>query len=402
MIIRKSSKLILATLLSLTVTGVLLPVAGVQAQQRWNRDYYESPQRLNMLTGTYRLDTLRSDDVWQQARRPTLGSPAHQQERTRQIITRRLSPPEVLALDRHFRTITVASSLASQVTFEADGRDRLEQTPRGHTVRINAMMSGDRLVVSSTGDRGNDFTVTFQPLYNGSALRVTRRLDIESLNQPVLATSIYRKTSSLPTLNIPLQSVDYRYSGPSLAPSYSRNAFFVPADTEIIATLNNSLTSLRTRPGDRFTMQIQSPTRFDGAVIEGTVAAVVRPGRLAGRANMTLNFDRISFPNGRSYDFDGYIESVTTPNGEDIRLDREGTIKEDTSQGERTAKRSGIGAALGAVIGAVAGGGKGAAIGALLGAGVGAGSVLVQDRDDLELYSGTRFVIRAVNPQPEP
>ena len=102
---------------------------------------------------------------------------------------------------------------------------------------------------------------------------------------------------------------------------------------------------------------------------------------------------------GSTRNFDGYIESVRPLNGEDVRVDSEGVVSEDDSQTTRTATRTGIGAALGAVIGAIAGGGKGAAIGAAIGAGTGVGSVFVQGRDDLDLNSGTEFVIRSSLPR---
>jgi uncharacterized protein YcfJ len=98
---------------------------------------------------------------------------------------------------------------------------------------------------------------------------------------------------------------------------------------------------------------------------------------------------------GDARSFDGYIESVRTPNGEDVRVDSEGFIREQDSQSTRTVARTGIGAAVGALIGAIAGGGKGAAIGAAIGAGTGAGSVFIQGRDDLELIRGSEFTIRA-------
>jgi outer membrane lipoprotein SlyB len=115
---------------------------------------------------------------------------------------------------------------------------------------------------------------------------------------------------------------------------------------------------------------------------------------------MTLNLDRIMLTGGQSYRFDGIIESVHTVNGGTVSLDREGAVREDDSQTERTVKRGAIGAAVGAIIGAIAGGGKGAAIGAVLGGGAGAGSVYVQGRNDLELTSGSELTIRAVAPRP--
>src|SRR5262249_60299439 len=126
--------------------GLFLPIPRAGGQQR--RDYFGGAR---LLTGTYQLDSSRSEDVWQQARRATRGMTADEQERLRQVITRRLSPPDVIAIDRHFRTVTIASSLGPQVTLEADGRTVTEQTPRGRTLNVNALMTGDRLTVNATG-----------------------------------------------------------------------------------------------------------------------------------------------------------------------------------------------------------------------------------------------------------
>jgi uncharacterized protein YcfJ len=113
---------------------------------------------------------------------------------------------------------------------------------------------------------------------------------------------------------------------------------------------------------------------------------------------LSLTFERIRMPNGSSFAFDGYVESVRTLNGDDVRVNNEGTVSERSNQTTETVTRTGIGAALGALIGAVAGGGKGAAIGAAVGAGAGAGSIFIQGRDDLDLVSGTEFRIRAAAP----
>ena len=146
-------------------------------------------------------------------------------------------------------------------------------------------------------------------------------------------------------------------------------------------------------------MTVRSPSEYNGAVIEGYVGRVDRSGRVAGRSELAMNFERIRLRSGATRPFDGYIESVRAPNGEEIRVDNEGTVSEEDSQSTRTVTRTGIGAALGALIGAIAGGGKGAAIGAAVGAGTGAGSVFIQGRDDLQLIRGTEFTIRASAPR---
>ena len=161
-----------------------------------------------------------------------------------------------------------------------------------------------------------------------------------------------------------------------------------------MAVLNDNLSTKQAHEGDRFTFTVRSPRQFEGARIEGHVARVSRSGQVTGRAEMSLDFDRILLRDGRAANFAGYIENVRTTSGETVPVDNEGTVQGESSQTSRTVTRTGIGAA----IGAIAGGGKGAAIGAAVGAGAGAGSVFVQGREDLDLASGTEFGLRASAP----
>lgn len=353
---------------------------------RWGTGTGRGPAA-SRLTGTYRIDSARSDRVGRAARIATRGLSPEEQQRTREMLSRRLEAPEMLAIERNGRNVTIASSRAPQATFEADGRDRIEQTPRGRSIRVNAALTGDQLTIISSGDRGNDYSVTFVTLDNGRQLRVTRRIDTESLTQPVSVNSFYNKTSESAQLDL--------YVEPSPVAGNDRGRTPLPDSAQLIATLDNSINTRQARTGDRFTLTVQSPSAYAGAVIEGSLSRVDRGGRVAGRSELAMNFERIRLRGGFVRSFDGYIENVRTPNGEDIRVDNEGIVSEKDSQTTETVTRTGIGAAIGALIGAIAGGGKGAAIGAAVGAGTGAGSVFIQGRDDLELSRGSEFTIRA-------
>ena len=177
----------------------------------------------------------------------------------------------------------------------------------------------------------------------------------------------------------------------------NRNDFLIPDGTEIVATLNTDLSTKNVQDGERFTMTVESPRQYRGAIIEGYVSNVNRSGRVKGRSEMTLNFERIRYY-GSTYRFAGTVETIQTSNGEKVNTD-EGSARESDSRGKTTAKRAGIGAGVGAIIGAIAGGGKGAAIGAAIGAGAGAGSVLIQGPDDLEIMSGSEVTIRSSAPR---
>lgn len=349
------------------------------------------PYSANRLTGTYRLDVSRSDDPRDAAERVTRNLPASNRDRLLNAITARLESPDQLAIDLRGRSVTIASSRAPQITFEADGRERVETTNNGRTVRARATLTGDQLLVSSTGDRGSDFSVTFDSIDNGQRLSVTRRVYAEGLTQPVVVQSTYDRTSDVAQFNV--------YTGPGNYPGpvTTGGDFIVPNGELVVATLNDLLSTSTAREGDRFTMTVRQPAQYEGATIDGQVTHVERSGRLTGRSVMTLNFDNIRLRDGSSYRFAGIVESARTVNGDTVKVDNEGTVRDD-SQTTKTEQRAAIGTAVGAIIGAIAGGGKGAAIGAIVGAGGGAGSVYVQGRNDLELSRGTEITIRASGP----
>ncbi|MGH9881478.1 MAG: YMGG-like glycine zipper-containing protein, partial [Pyrinomonadaceae bacterium] len=342
------------------------------------------------LTGTYRLNSSQSGNVQAAADAATRNLPTSQRQRVYESLLRRLEAPDVLAIDQRGNNVTIASSRAPQINFVADGREHVETTQSGRTVRVRASLSGDQLNIVRTGDRAQDFTVTFDPTDNGRRLIVTRRLYSDQLNQPVIVQSYYDRTSDVAQLDIGNQG--------SPNTGGVNSDFIIPNGTQLVAVLNSNLSTQTTREGDRFTMTVRSPGQYDGTQIEGHVSTVNRSGRITGRSEMTLNFDNVRLRDGRSYRFAGILESVRTPGNETVRVDNEGAVREDDQTG-RTVKRTAIGTAVGAIIGAIAGGGKGAAIGAVIGAGAGAGSVYIQGQQDLELPSGTEITIRATGPR---
>jgi hypothetical protein len=215
----------------------------------------------NRLTGTYTVDSVRSDKVGRTARIATRGISPEEQQRLRDMISRRLEAPEMIAIQRGGFTVTIASTRGPQVTFDADGRTRIEQTSlRGLSVQVTSKLVGDKLSVTSVGNRGNDFTVTFEPLNNGRELRVTRSMDVEGLTQPVVAYSYYNKTSEVAQLDL------YREASPVVGGGASS----LPG-TQLFAILDTGLSTRQAREGDGFSLTVQSPSQFEGAVI-GAIA----------------------------------------------------------------------------------------------------------------------------------
>lgn len=380
------------------------------------------------LTGVYRLDPTRSDDPQEAAERSTqnlaFGIDPSEMER----LTRRLSSPPQLAIERRGATISIASTRAQRITFEADGIERVERTPQGNEVRSRAVLYGEELMVSYSDGNRDEFSVTFDPLDQGQRLRVTRRIYDKRLQRPLVVQSIYERVSAVARWDVygaPDSSAQVvmrdRPRGQSQRagannrtlpppvirdrvpptvqppPERSEEHPVIGDNTQFIAILNNTLTTANTLPGDPFTMTVREPRAFAGATIEGYVSRVNPGGRVSGRSEMDLAFERITLPDGRSLQISGYLESIQpAAGGERVRVDNEGVgISERDNQTRRTVQRTAIGAAIGAIIGAIVDEGKGAAIGAAVGAAAGAGSIYVEGRDDLELSTGTEITIRA-------
>lgn len=352
--------------------------------------------RANRLTGTFRLDPTQSDNPNTVADNITRNLPYADRQRVRDQIMRRFDAPEMLAIERNGNNVTIASSRAPQTTFVANAPEAREQLPNGGYSRVNAQLVGDRLVVSSAGNRETDFTVTFDPIEGGRRLRVTRQIWNDRLGaNPVTVTNVYDRTSDVAEWNVYNGSTAGNNGPYDNTPSGN---FIVPDGQILNARLETDLSTRTVNVGDHFTMTVTSPDQFAGATIEGRIASVNRSGRVTGRSDMSLNFDTIRTRDGRTYQFGGFIDSVRATNGESVQVDNEGTVRDENSRGTTTAQRAAIGSAVGAIIGAIAGGGKGAAIGAILGGGAGAGSVYAQGRDDLDLMSGTELTIRASAP----
>ena len=361
----------------------------------WERNAISSSgnESLNRLTGTYRLDSSRSDNPRDKAWRATQNLRTNERQEITDQILARLESPEMLTIERRGTTMTIASSLAPQSTFEADGRERGEQLANGSWTKVTATLRGEQLVVSSNGYKENDFMVTFDASENNRSLRVRRQIYSDRLTQPVTVDSVYDRTSDVAQWGI------YNESRPVLGKKGVTSGEFIVRDGEtLMAVLNNELTTKQSHQGDQFTMTVRDPSQFEGAIIEGTVGGVDEGGRLSGRSEMTLNFERIRLRNGESYRFAGVLGNVRLVNGDTVKVDNEGGAQ-GSNQTTQTIQRTGIGTAVGAVIGAIVGGGKGAAIGGIIGAAGGAGTVFITGKDNLELPAGTELTIRATAPR---
>lgn len=173
---------------------------------------------------------------------------------------------------------------------------------------------------------------------------------------------------------------------PAPTPAY----IVVPAGTNLKVRLNETLSSKESRVGDRFTVTVISPTKYDEGTVHGHISSIEKSGKIKGRTSMNLDFDRITMPDGRTGVVHGYVSKVYGEGSGEA--DNEGGVQSG-SRTKQSVKRGGIGAVAGAIIGGIAGGGKGAAIGLLIGGAGGVGSLAVQGSKELKLESGTEMLV---------
>lgn len=380
-----------------------------------NRNNYPPNNRNsnnNGLTGTYQLDVSRSENVADIAENAVNDNNINSDAQRRDL-EEKLESPEQIAIDVRGNQVVLASSKASPVSLVANGQERSENI-NGRTVRLRATLRGDELTIASLGGE-TDYTIIFSSLDNGNSMKVTRRVTTDYLNQTVFAESVYNKTNEVAGLGIDNGNYpdnnnngDYSSNDPNDYPttnnpndpriSYPRTGnYVVPNGTIITGILDNPINTKVSQNNDRFTMTVQSPNEFRGAIVEGHLTGIDRSGKVSGRSQITFNFDRIRLRDGQTYDFAGFLQNVTNENGKTVKVGTEGEAK-SSSQTKETVKRGGIGAGIGAVIGAIAGGAKGAAIGAIIGGGAGAGSVILTGKEDLELGQGSTITVQASSP----
>jgi hypothetical protein len=291
-------------------------------------------------------------------------------------LEQRLSSPEVLAIEKSGPTVTLASSILPQVTFQADGVARSETNARGRTVTTTATADQDGLIINYQGERSSDFYLTFLPMAD-RRLKMTRRIYLDNGNNSITVSSIYDKIDNVARWNVVNNTVN-ESGGVSTTVN---DSFVVPNGMRLSAELRSSITG--TEAGERFTMEVTTPVQYRGAIIGGRVVAEDAAGRVAGRSRVLLVFDTIRLPAGQTYRFAGSIDAVTAANGDIVQV---------TNQNARAATQPtrGVGGVLGALIGAIAGvpvdSGNSAAT---------AGSILAQGRDTIDIGSGSQFLITA-------
>ena len=182
-------------------------------------------------------------------------------------------------------------------------------------------------------------------------------------------------------------------SNPNTGPTAS-GPLMIPRETYLIVELESGLSTDTTQQGDRFQARVVEPAAYQGAILDGRVTRVKRPGRVKGVAELQLSFDQIRMPDNRSGNIAvEVVEVVYTGRSDTGEVDPEGGVRGKDSTKDDVSK---VGAAtgIGAIIGAITGGGKGAAIGAAIGGGIGTGGVLSKRGKDIHLDRGQQLKLR--------
>ena len=167
----------------------------------------------------------------------------------------------------------------------------------------------------------------------------------------------------------------------------SANSVTVPAGTEIMVRMIDSVDSDKNHVGDRFRASLEQDFVVNGVTIApkgadvyGRLAEAKEAGHISGKSELKLELTDMLIHNR--------LQPVLTGD-----YDVAGK-----SRGSNTAKKVGVGAVAGTVIGALAGGGKGAAIGAGVGAGAGAAVQLVTKGEQVHVPSETLLSFRLSQP----
>jgi hypothetical protein len=158
----------------------------------------------------------------------------------------------------------------------------------------------------------------------------------------------------------------------------------IPDGTLVKAKLRESLSTLTTKPGSRFSAEVSEPVMRDGRVVvpvgsilNGRVTMVRGGKRVSGGAAIHLEPKTVTMPDGTEYVLHARV--IDTNSWDNTKVDSEGTIMRK-SNAKGTAAVMGLTTGGGAAAGAMIGGAPGALIGAGLGAGVSTIVWLKEDR----------------------
>jgi hypothetical protein len=160
----------------------------------------------------------------------------------------------------------------------------------------------------------------------------------------------------------------------------------VPAGTNIVVRMGNTIDTKTANAGDTFTGTLAHAVAVGddiaipaGAGVTGTVVEAKSPGKFKGEGTLVVTLTSVNVG--------GIPTTVQTSN----------YAQSVKGKGKRSAVMTGGGAGGGALIGGLAGGGKGALIGGLLGAGGGAAASAFTGNKDLQIPSESVVTFKLAN-----
>lgn len=232
----------------------------------------------------------------------------------------------------------------------------------------------------------------------------------ESVREPVTETVVTQPSGPVvavnrPPVNTPVSNVPaatttavvepVRYE-PTVNQLNKDSIIVIPVETELVVELLSDINTNISKEGDRFQARVVSPVEISGAIIEGRVAKIVKPGRVKRRSEVQLSFDQIRVSDNRWSNFNALLAEVLPIKGDNVkRVDVEGTV-EGRSSLKEDAIKVGAAAGTGVVIGAIAGGPVGAVVGGSVGTAFGVGAVVIERGKHVKLVKNQQLRIKTV------
>jgi len=172
----------------------------------------------------------------------------------------------------------------------------------------------------------------------------------------------------------------------------SSQALTIPQDVALRIRLDDTLTSTDSQVNDPFSATVLTQGQYEGARVYGHISSIDMSGRLQGRTEMILQFDRLIMFDGRTARIHAeIIQLYHAPSHETLGV--EGAIL-SASKGRSALIGTGFGAGAGALMGAIFGGGKGAAIGSIVGGAAGLGTTAFRGAQKITLPTNLQMTIQ--------
>jgi hypothetical protein len=288
------------------------------------------------------------------------------------------------ALERGYRT-------GYSDGYNAGYRDVSDQATRNHQVK-DEFQQADRNYNQVWGPI-EDYRDGYQ---QGFEVGYAAGYDRQPFNSSIPSGLARRETVDAGTTTTDNTSTATVDSTTGISSVASVTPVFLPRDSVLLIELQQGLSTDATQQGDRFQARVLEPRELDGAIVEGRVIRVRRPGKVSGTAELQLAFENIRMPDNRSASLSAHVIEVinTGQMDEGGEVDGEGGLRGKSSTKDDVSK-VGASTGIGAIIGAIAGGGKGAAIGAAIGGSIGTAGVLSTRGKDLSLPAGQQLRIRS-------